>query len=68
MIPELSESDILNHITSGTLFENKNIFERIVNVSLGEIKGGLKVVFSIIAVGLLCGILKNIQSAFGRKC
>ena len=42
--------------------------ERIVNIFAGELKSGIKVIFSIIAVGLLCSVLKNIQSSFGREC
>ena len=66
-IPELSNENLLENITSGNLFEDRTLLKRIANVFVGEVKEQIKIVFSIVAISLLCGILKNIQCSFGRK-
>lgn len=67
-IPELSNENIWDSVISGNIFKESSLFQRILNVFIHEIKDSIKIIFSIIAVSLLCAILKNIQSSFDRKC
>ena len=42
-----------------------SLIEKVSNIFFKEIKNTIKIMFSIMAVSILCGVLKNIQSSFG---
>lgn len=64
-IPELSQKNLLENITSGNWIKEKSLVERISQVFTSEIKSSIRIIFSVIGVSLICGILKNMQSSFG---
>lgn len=63
--PELNSQNIVDELTKGTKIDSKNIVNKIINMFIGKIKENAKTIFSIVAVSILCSILKNIQSSFG---
>lgn len=63
--PNLSSDNIVAEITNGQALDKKNLLNKILDIFIGEIKDNAKIIFSIIAVSILCGVLKNIQSSFG---
>ncbi len=65
IFPELEEQNIIEKVVKGDAFSSKNIFEKIINIFTIEIKSALHLIFTIIAVSILCSILKSIQSSFG---
>lgn len=65
ILPELQDEDLLDKIISGNAFDKKDILNRILNNFLSEIKNNMSIIFTIIAVSILCSVLKNIQSSFG---
>ena len=64
-MPELSQSNILDRVIQGDAVDSKNVIHRVLDLFVGELKDALRIIFSMIAVSLLCGVLKNIQSSFG---
>lgn len=67
ILPELSDENILENIIAGETFDSKNLLKRIANILIGEVKTAITIIFSILAISLLCGVLKNIQSSFGSN-
>lgn len=63
--PELNSQNLVDELTNGTKIDSKNLVNKIINIFIGKIKENAKIIFSIIAVSILCSILKNIQSSFG---
>ena len=63
--PELNSQHLVDEFTNGTKIDSKNLVNKIINIFIGKIKENAKIIFSIIAVSILCSILKNIQSSFG---
>lgn len=63
--PELNSQNLVDELTNGTKVDSKNLVNKIINIFIGKIKENAKIIFSIIAVSILCSILKNIQSSFG---
>ncbi len=63
--PELNSQNLVDELTNGTKIDSKNLVNKIINIFIGKIKENAKLIFSIIAVSILCSILKNIQSSFG---
>lgn len=61
IFPELAEEDVLQNVIQGKIFENKNIFQKVTGIFTREIKDVISISFKIIAVSLLCSLLKNIQ-------
>lgn len=62
---ELNSQNLVDELTNGTKIDSKNLVNKIINIFIGKIKENAKIIFSIIAVSILCSILKNIQSSFG---
>ncbi len=63
--PELNSQNLVDELTNGIKVDSKNLVNKIINIFIGKIKENAKIIFSIIAVSILCSILKNIQSSFG---
>lgn len=63
--PKLNSQNLVDELTNGTKIDSKNLVNKIINIFIGKIKENAKIIFSIIAVSILCSILKNIQSSFG---
>lgn len=63
--PELNSQNLVDELTNGTKIDSKNLVNKVINIFIGKIKENAKIIFSIIAVSILCSILKNIQSSFG---
>lgn len=63
--PELNSQNLVDELTNGAKIDSKNLVNKIINIFIGKIKENAKIIFSIIAVSILCSILKNIQSSFG---
>ncbi len=61
LFPELEEKDVLQSIIDGKTFETQNIFKKVLGIFTNEIKSAISISFKIIAVSLLCSVLKNIQ-------
>ena len=62
---ELNSQNLVYELTNGTKIDSNNLVNKIINIFIGKIKENAKIIFSIIAVSILCSILKNIQSSFG---
>ncbi len=65
LFPNLNDENIIDEIISGEAFADMNLINKILNMFLGEIREHCSVIFTIIAVSILCSVLKNIQSSFG---
>lgn len=63
--PNLNSQNIVDELINGKNIDSKNLLNKIIDILVGKIKENAKIIFSIIAVSILCSILKNIQSAFG---
>ncbi len=61
IMPELNNKELLNEVISGKAFNVENILVRILNIFVGDIRESFNLIFTIIAVSILCSILKNIQ-------
>lgn len=65
--PELGEEAFINEVMNGQASINTNVFVKILNVFLKELKNNISLVIKIIGIAILCSILKNIQSNFGES-
>lgn len=61
IFPELENGEVLDKIIKGEAFKSETIVERILNIFTKEIKSVISIVIKIIAVSVICSLLKNIQ-------
>lgn len=62
--PDLNSDNLLDEIINNNVV-SKNILDKIADLFIGILKENIKIIFSIVAVSILCSVLKNIQSSFG---
>lgn len=65
--PELNEETFVDEIINGNVSIDANLFTKIIDVFLKELKNNISLVIKIIGIAILCSILKNIQSNFGES-
>ena len=63
--PNLNSQNIVDELINGGNIDSKSLLNKVVDIFIGKIKENAKIIFSIIAVSILCSILKNVQSTFG---
>lgn len=63
--PNLNSQNIVDGLINGGNIDSKSLLNKVVDIFIGKIKENAKIIFSIIAVSILCSILKNVQSTFG---
>ena len=61
IFPELENGQVLERIIKGDAFESETIIERILGLFTKEIKSVSSIAVKIIAVSIICSLLKNIQ-------
>ena len=61
IFPELENGEILENIIKGDVFKSETIIERILGLFTKEIKSVISIALKIIAVSVICSLLKNIQ-------
>lgn len=68
LLPEFSAEEAVSNMLKGQFgFDTEGLFSRFINLFLGELRGSLKVLALLLAMGIFLGILRNLQSAFGRE-
>lgn len=61
IFPELENGEVLENIIKGNSFSSETIIERIFGLFTREIKALISIALKIIAVSVICSLLKNIQ-------
>ncbi len=65
IIPELDTNKLISEISSGNLnFDTKGILGRAAGYFLKEINSNIIVIIKVVIIGILCGLLKNLQDNF----
>lgn len=63
--PELADEEYLHNLIKGNVTdEDNNLFEKIINVLIGEFKNNIALILKIIGIAILCSVLKSIQTNF----
>lgn len=63
----LDSREVAENLITGQGFDIKRIFKSIIDFVFREFKGNLKLCVMIITLGIMLGIISNMQSAFGGK-
>ncbi len=64
LFPEINEDGFIDSLLTGDIkLDGENVINRILEVFIKEIKSSMQLMFKIIAVCILCGIIKNMQSS-----
>lgn len=59
---ELDSESVLSKIAEGTLLKDKKIPQKIIDILIGEVKSSISIAIKIIAISILCSLIKNIQA------
>ena len=64
LFPEIYEGNFLDELLKGNIaINNGNLFKRILDIFIKEIKTSMNLIFKILAVSIFCAIIKNIQTS-----